>query len=153
MPKGGARVRSSVPPDPNALQRDRDAGEWVTLPAEGRLGDPPAWPLPKPTARERRLWAEHWCLPQAVQWERLGQQHLVGIYVRRLVEAEERGSPVAVSTLVRQLADSLGLTTPGMRSNRWRIEGTADAIGDRRERRAPSARSRLRVVGDALEGS
>lgn len=48
MPRGGARVNSGPPPDPNALRRDRpsDKDGWTTLPAEGRQGDPPAWPLP-----------------------------------------------------------------------------------------------------------
>lgn len=48
MPRGGARVHSGPPPDPTALRRDRpeDKESWTTLPAEGRQGDPPAWPLP-----------------------------------------------------------------------------------------------------------
>jgi hypothetical protein len=53
MPRGGARVNSGPPPDPNALRRDRpsDVAGWTTLPAEGRtdsLGRPkpaPKWPL------------------------------------------------------------------------------------------------------------
>lgn len=47
MPRGGARVNSGPPPDPNALRRNRpeDKAGWKMLPAEGRLGDPPAWPL------------------------------------------------------------------------------------------------------------
>ena len=46
MPRGGARVVSGPPPDPNALRRDRpgDKASWTTLPAEGRAGKPPAWP-------------------------------------------------------------------------------------------------------------
>lgn len=47
MPRGGARANSGPPPDPNALRRERpsDKETWRTLPAEGRQGDPPAWPL------------------------------------------------------------------------------------------------------------
>lgn len=48
MPRGGARINSGPPPDPNALRRDRpsDQAGWVTLPAAGRKGRPPEWPLP-----------------------------------------------------------------------------------------------------------
>jgi hypothetical protein len=48
MPKGGARVNSGPPPDPNALRRDRPADRdgWVVLPADGYEGPAPEWPLP-----------------------------------------------------------------------------------------------------------
>lgn len=48
MPRGGARLNSGPPPDPNALRRDRrdDKAGWTMLPASGRQGDPPNWPLP-----------------------------------------------------------------------------------------------------------
>lgn len=47
MPRGGARVNSGPPPDPNALRRDRkqDVAGWTTLPSEGRRGAAPKWPL------------------------------------------------------------------------------------------------------------
>jgi len=47
MPKGGARINSGPAPDPNALRRDRaeDKAGWTILPADGRQGDPPDWPL------------------------------------------------------------------------------------------------------------
>ena len=52
MPRGGARVNSGPPPDPDALRRDRkeDRAGWTILPAAGRQGDAPEWPLP-PEAR------------------------------------------------------------------------------------------------------
>ena len=48
MPSGGARVNSGPPPDPDALRRDRadDRSGWTLLPAEGRQGDTPEFPLP-----------------------------------------------------------------------------------------------------------
>src|SRR5690606_10612763 len=98
MPKGGARTRSGPPPDPNALRRARDASEWTVLPAAGRQGPPPEWPLPTSSRRERDVWAELWTRPQAVVWERQRQHHEVALYVRRLVEAEARGAVVALST-------------------------------------------------------
>lgn len=152
MPKGGARTRSGPPPDPNALKRERDAGEWTILPAGGREGATPDWPFEEQSVREVVLWERLWRMPQALMWERYGQYFEVGLYVRRLAEAEKPDSAVVLSTLVRQIADSLGLTTPGMRSNRWRIDrpseedeaptgsGEAPAIAPN------SARARLRAV-------
>lgn len=150
MPSGGARVRSGPPPDPNSLRgAARDTGDWTTLPAEGRKGRAPAWPLSKATRRETALWQREWKRPQALMWERQGQQLEVALYVRRLAEAEYRDSPVALSTLVRQMMDSLGLTAPGMKNLRWKI--VADEMAQRRNRSGeqparPSSRSRLTVV-------
>lgn len=47
MGRGGARVNSGPPPDPNALRRDRkeDKAGWTILPVEGRTGPVPEWPL------------------------------------------------------------------------------------------------------------
>lgn len=142
--KGGARSRSGPAPDPNALRRERE-GEWLLLPARGRVGDTPPWPLSKATVRERAMWEQMWARPQAVEWERQSQQVEVAMYVRRLVEAEQRGSAVNLSTLVRQMADSLGLTTPGLRSNRWKIEDP-EVASDEPAADRQSARDRLSVV-------
>lgn len=147
MPSGGARVRSGPPPDPTALRRERDAGEWTELPAEGRLTDPPEWPLSGQSPRERELWARLWCMPQALMWERYGQELEVALYVRQLERFERPKSPILLGTLVRQMADSLGLTTPGIRANRWKIMRDEEPrpTGTTTAARA-SSRSRLKVV-------
>lgn len=149
MAKGGARARSGPAPDPGALRRERDAGEWKILPAEGRSGATPKWPLTGQTERETELWERLWRMPQAVMWERYGQDIEVALYVRRLAEAEEPEAAVTLNTLVRQMADSLGLTTPGMRAARWRIDAGTDEAP--RPVAGPaagrvSARSRFKVV-------
>jgi hypothetical protein len=150
MPKGGARSRSGPAPDPEALRRERDAGEWTILPAEGRQGDAPDFPLVWPETREIELWEHFWTLPQALMWERYSQEFEVALYVRRLAEAEGAQSSVALGTLVRQMADSLGLTSPGMRSNRWRIERPSEdeetPSGPTPTIAPTSARARLRAV-------
>ena len=150
MAQGGARGRSGPPPNPNALRRDRDTAEWVTLPAR-RDGDPPAWPLASCSDREAALWAAEWSRPQACMWEANGQEVEVALYVRRLVEAEVPGSPIAAGTLVRQMQESLGLSIPGLLRNRWRIESGAEPVAET----APGpARSRRRlVVVDAVAGA
>lgn len=155
MTSGGARTTSGPPPDENALRRDRpsDAATWTTLPAEGRAGHPPAWPLTEAMPREAELWTRLWATPQAMMWERLQQTLEVALYVRRLGEAELPGASAATATLVRQMADALGLTIPGLRVNRWRI-GFDQVAAKRAEHaapaaapgRAPSARDRFRAV-------
>ena len=158
MASGGARVRSGPPPDPNALRRDRKSdGEWTILPAEGRAGDPPTWPLRGQSEREAELWSALWAKPQAVQWEQLGQEIEVALYVRNLAQFELPGAPVNLGTLVRQQADALGLTIPGLRSHRWKI--AAGQAGVNRDETAPkatmaraSARDRFRVIDGSAEG-
>ena len=146
MTSGGARARSGPPPDPNALARSRDAGEWWTLPAAGRPGDPPAWPLTRQSPRERAVWAQLWAKPQAVAWEALGQEHEVAMYVRRFVQAEKPTASAPVGTLVRQLGEALGLSIPGLARNRWKIGRPETAIEARPPAPRRSARDRLTVV-------
>lgn len=155
MARGGARVVSGPPPDPNALRRDRkdDRGSWTMLPAEGRPGRPPLWPLADATPREADVWSELWEKPQAIMWEQLGQVLEVALFTRTLVEAEQPDSRVDVRKLARQYLDSLGLSVAGMLRNRWKIvalpeshqpeedEDKAAFVPARR-----SARDRMKVV-------
>lgn len=142
MPKGGARTRSGPPPDPNSLR----SGEWTTLPAEGRQGPAPAWPLVGQSEREAEMWENLWRLPQALEWDRLHQEPLVALYVRRFIEAEAPGSAVNLSTLVRQLADELALTRGGLLRARLLIGSAADEQAQSAAPERSSARSRLQMV-------
>jgi hypothetical protein len=132
------------------LRRDRKSdGEWLILPAEGRPGDPPAWPFPTFNDREIELWATLWTRPVAVLWERDRQVEYVALYVRTFVEAEQREASASQRTLVRQMAGELLLTIPAMHSARVKI--ATDELADKRNdgpaapRRA-SARDRIKVV-------
>lgn len=172
MASGGARTNSGPPPDPNAARRMRksDSSGWTTLPAEGRKGNAPAFPLEKwrdmekfkPTeerddalsrsldARELAVWREIWKTPQAVAWERLGWKHDVGLYVRVLV-AGERGNLKAAGE-ARQWSDRLGLTQTALLRNRWKI--ATDELAEKRQdkqraatsARRESSRDRMHVV-------
>lgn len=143
----GTHGRQGPPPDPDALRRDRpsDGGNWVDLPADGRVGDPPPWPLSEPSGRELALWQGEWRRPQAVQWEVNGQEIEVAMYVRSLVAAEGSKATAAERTLVLRQQEYLGLSLPGMARNRWRI-GAVPAPKRRAAAAGSSARSRLRVV-------
>jgi hypothetical protein len=146
MPKGGARVNSGPPPDPNALRRDRasDRDGWTMLPSGGRTADAPAWPLlshrgmasdvDTHTAavatdeRELVVWRDAWRTPQACAWERLGWSLDVALYVRHFVAAEAGDMKAAGE--VRQWSDRLGLNPAAMLRNRWRV--VEDELGQRR---------------------
>jgi hypothetical protein len=145
MAKGGARARSGPAPDPNALRRDRDGGDWVTLPVDGRAGAAPSFPLKDPTERELELWSGEWARPQAVMWERNGQALEVAMYVRSLADAELSRATVAARTLVRQQQEALGLSLPGLSRNRWRI-GEVEEGAPRRAVAGKSARDKFKVV-------
>jgi len=154
MAKGGARARSGPPPDPAALRRDRDtdAAGWTNLPAEGRKGDPPSWPLTRATKRETTLWAREWRRPQAVMWERNGQELEVALYVRSLAAAEKTDAPVNARTLVKQQQEALGLSIPGLARNRWRIVADQAPAAPTR-RTGKSARERFKVVAGGRSSS
>ncbi|MDT3395446.1 hypothetical protein RKE29_02065 [Streptomyces sp. B1866] len=156
MPRGGARSRSGPAPDPNALRRERpsDKAGWTLLPAAGRPGPPPDWPLTEPSVREFDLWRAVWAKPQAVMWEALGQELEVALFVRTLAEAEKPDASTERRKVARQYQESLGLTVSGMLRNRWKVaDGVQadEAPGDERlsaagAPRRRSARDRMKVV-------
>lgn len=127
--------------DPQRGSRGRGI---VKLPAEGRRGDLPAWPLEgRQSAAERRVWVELWATPQAVMWERLGWLRVVARYARVLLEAEERDAAPMARAEARQLEDKLGLTPKAMRLLLWEV--VADEVAERRETTA-GVRKRIRAV-------
>jgi hypothetical protein len=145
---GGARCRSGPPRDPNAIRRNRAGdGGYELLPASGREGEPPTWPLGRASKFERERWAEAWRTPQAIMWERLGMEIPVAIYVRSLAEASKPGaSAMKMQNVLRQI-DTLGLSQGGLDRNRWRIvdDGPSTARTPARPKTA-TAKDRLRVL-------
>jgi len=144
----GGSSNSGPAPDPNALRRERDAGDWHRLPAAGRTEPAPAWPLTQATKRENAHWIREWTRPQAVMWERMGLAVEVAMYVRTLARAEQPDSPVSLGTLVRQQQEALGLSLPGLARQKWVIDSGPTAPTpkvtptDARRR----ARSRLKTI-------
>jgi hypothetical protein len=147
MVKGGPRARSGPPPDPDSLTQVD--GEWTVLPASGREGAAPLWPLTDAVERELALWAGEWSRPQAVMWERQAQELQVAMYVRTLIRAEKHDAPTNVRTLLRQQEEALGLSMPGLLRNRWKI-GEVEAPADPVEDDGEDPRARLTMVAGGV---
>lgn len=151
MARGGARARSG--PAPTSTERSHKAKQdqqgWVTLPADGRDGPEPAFPLADPSPRELQLWERLWETPQATMWERLGQDFEVASYVRLLVRAESPRSSAIVWGQVKMFAESLGLSVSGMQRNKWTV-GTIEPEAPASPQGSPvaSLTARLKAVSD-----
>lgn len=109
------------PPPSRNPRRTNKRPEWRTLPAGGRSGDPPEFPLGKPSVAVRVLWIDLWRTPQAVAWEALGWTRVVARYAKLLILAERRDATAALLGEVRQLEDRLGLSPMAMRRLQWEI--------------------------------
>lgn len=135
----------STPPKIDPVRRNPRSGPTL-LPADGRKGDPPAWPLPgRLTAAEREAWAQLWSTPQAVAWEKLGWTRTVARYCRVMVESEKRDATAALLAQATALEDRLGLTPKSMRMLLWQI--ATDEVAEKRQESSESARGRIRAVG------
>jgi len=114
------------------------------LPAGGREGDAPDWPLDLGNPSEMQLWRDLWATPQAVAWENFGWTRVVARYVRCVIIAE--GMDKDALSESRQLEDRLGLTPKAMRMLMWQI--APDEVAEQRASTpAPSARGRIKAVG------
>jgi hypothetical protein len=134
-------------PSPEGARRRRNATLPMTqLPAEGRPGKPPPWPL---SSQPSCLWLELWSLPQAVMWERQRLDRVVARYCRVLDAAEAVDAPVSLLGEVRQLEDRLGLSPMAMSRLRWEV--APDEVAERRGQQIPptatAPRRVLRVAG------
>lgn len=127
-------------PKLTAVRRNSRVGT-MKLPAEGRQGPAPKWPL---SGRAPKVWAELWATPQAVAWERLGWTRVVARYCRILLAAE-RPIPTASAAMseARQLEDRLGLTPKAMRMLLWEI--TVDEVAEQRQE-SSGVRGRIKAV-------
>lgn len=131
-----------MPPKQEPVRRNARVGP-IKLPAEGRPGDAPPWPLPgRKLKAEMSAWAELWATPQAVAWEQLGWTRTVARYCRAMVQAEKPGAPAPLLGQVTALEDRLGLTPKSMRLLLWEV--VVDEVTEQRQ--ASDARSRIRAV-------
>lgn len=137
----------SQPPKENAVRRNARVGP-KRLPAGGRQGQPPPWPLlDAMDAGEQAAWRELWATPQAAAWEEFGWTRLVARYCRVLVESEQRGAKTTARNQAMMLEDRLGLSPKAMRMLMWTIAD--DEVGAKREQQAApqDPRGRIKAVG------
>lgn len=131
------------PPKENPQHRGPRVGPQK-LPAEGRKGEPPAWPLPgDPTADEKAAWVDLWGTPHAVAWASLGWTRTVARYCRLMVRCEDPEASAALLAAATAMEDRLGLTPKAMRLLLWSI--VEDETAEKRSTRSPD-RKRLRAV-------
>lgn len=107
-------------PDPNARRRNARP-QWKKLPATGRQGDPPEYPLGAMTKKLEGLWAELWASPQAVAWAEYGWTRVVARYAKLVLAAERPNAKAALLGEVRQLEDRLGLSPMAMKRLQWEL--------------------------------
>jgi len=131
-----------TPPKTNPQRGHRGRGP-LQLPAEGRTGEPPDWPLAEePDADEEQAWADLWATPQAVAWERLGWTRTVARYCRMMVVGEARGASATLLAQISVLEDRLGLTPKAMRLLLWEV--VSDEVAE--QRKTTSVRKRIKAV-------
>lgn len=116
----------------------------LTLPAAGREGPAPEWPMPdSPSEYEWSTWEHLWRSPQAVAWEHLGWTRVVARYARILAVAEREATAASLME-ARQLEDRLGLTPKAMRALLWVV--AEDEVQQQRQQKQGSPRRRLSAV-------
>ncbi len=124
-----ARVRSGPAGDPTALNRSRDGHTWTRLPAHGLpLELIPKWPSRVEACPEDlEMWNEYWRdRPQAWLWKTYDQGDLLAVYCRAYAVCALEPSPPR-TTALRQMADTLLLSIPALRSAKIVVDETLDA--------------------------
>lgn len=122
-------------PNPSA-RRPRSGAGFTRLPAAGRPGPPPPWPLRSPgrkySGRRRELWTELWASPAAFLWERHRFTIPVARYAEMLLAYESDPASASGSLIgeIRQMEQALALTEAGLLRARASIEATSTDTPD-----------------------
>ena len=112
--------------DPRARRRSRNGPPVMRLPAEGRQGSAPEWPLSEASAEELEIWSSLWRTPQSAAWPP-GWTRTAARLARMLAEAEIPEARASLLSEVRQLEAALGLSPGSMARLHWQIERTEPA--------------------------
>src|SRR5512133_2058122 len=107
--------------DPRARRRLRDGPIATRLPADGRQGSVPEWPLSEASAEELEIWSSLWRTPQSAAWPP-GWTRTQARLARMLAEAEKPGARASLLSEVRQLEAALGLSPVSLGRLHWEIE-------------------------------
>lgn len=126
-------------------RRNADQQDWITLPAEGPKGDPPALPGDETDWLDstRTWWAAIWKSPQAHMWPESDRRGLVRL--ARLHDMEESGDlPVSAYSEITKLETYYGLNPEGRQRRGWLLPDPAPKTGPTPIQSAPSAKKRTR---------
>lgn len=129
------------------------AGEWISLPVEGRKGAVPY--LPKGLGLSRATqdwWKKIWKTPMATMWTDGDVPALIELAVLRDRMLDGK---VSVAAEVRLRSDEFGLTPKGRQERRWLI-GDEEAESDKQhtDDELAARRKRMKAVDPgALAGS
>lgn len=154
MTSGGARGRSGPPKDPNSGRTEKSGIAFGRLPAAGRKGRTPKFPLPprwleftedgQVTAasqriidRELELWRWAWRTPQACAWELPHESwriNNVAMWVRTFVICEGPEATAADKGALHRFADSIGFSDAGLRMMGYVI--TVDEVAKQAAKKA-----------------
>ncbi len=116
-----------------------------TLPASGRTGRTPPWPISQASPAEAKAWRAAWKMPQALVWESQHLERLVARYVRVLLEAEEPNAGAALLGQVVKLEERLLLTPYHLKQACYQI--STDELAEKRTTpKRLSAAERLAAV-------
>lgn len=156
MPRGGARNRSGPQPVEGSATSDRRGYVLEVLPASGRKGKAPEFPLPDATERELEVWAEAWRSPQALAWERPEhsfRRRTVALWVRLSVRCEDPEVPASLLAQLHRFADQIGMTTAGLAEMGMKIAPDAKvATTSKPSTRKTAGGARLRAINGGLAG-
>lgn len=133
-------------PKPESQQRRPGRGlsrATTRLPAAGRQGECPKWPLSRQTKVEKAIWTRLWVLPQAVAWDELGWFDEVARYCMLLGRVDARKAKAIELIEARQLADRLGLSPMALLRLRWEI---VDMPTEAEQQKVVELRARIKAV-------
>ena len=135
MSRGGARVRSGPPVDPNSARSDARGLTFSALPADGYGGEVPEFPIPvSKGSRVLKLWEDVWRSPQGAAWiNEPYRWHAIAEYCMLMRDIELDPTRASLIGQVHRYRDQLGLTPAGLRENGWLVGHVEESPGRSRE--------------------
>lgn len=125
MASGGARAKSGPAKSPTSRTSEREGYVLTALPSEGYRKRAPGLTqyIPRPTTRQKAIWAELWRTPQACAWsQERWRWPSVAILCRLMARAEDPDAPAAIFGELAKMQTRLGLSEEGLRFLGWQIK-------------------------------
>ncbi len=112
------------PKHPANRRRRNQSPTFRILPASGRPGRAPKWPLEvKPSKVQAARWRALWCTPQALAWDDMGDvSSAVAYFVLLESWVMDPDATTTHRNEFRQMSDRLGLNPRALRSLGWHVD-------------------------------